>query len=78
MKHLDTFRDEVSAVLDKQDPVRDVPHSTTEPYSFLSVKLTAKNFGTLVISSYISLPLFTLVPDMYSVFLMVDRSASVL
>ncbi|MFM7982719.1 MAG: hypothetical protein ACKPKO_25690, partial [Candidatus Fonsibacter sp.] len=43
MKDLDTFIDEVSAVMDKKT-LLDLYHTvTSEPYSFLNVKLTAKN-----------------------------------
>lgn len=43
MKDLDTFIDEVSAVMDKKT-LLDLYHTaTSEPYSFLYVKLTAKN-----------------------------------
>ena len=43
MKDLDTFIDEVSAVLDKKTLLELYNIATAEPYSFLYVKLTAKN-----------------------------------
>ena len=42
MKDLDTFIDEVSAVLDKKTLLELCNIATSEPYSFLYVKLTAK------------------------------------
>ena len=42
MKDLDTFIDEVSAVLDKKTLLELCNIATAEPYSFLYVKLTAK------------------------------------
>ena len=42
MKDLDTFIDEVSAVLDKKTLLELYHIATVEPYSFLYVKLTAK------------------------------------
>ena len=43
MKDLETFIDEVSAVLDKKTPLELNHIATSEPYSFLYVKLTAMN-----------------------------------
>jgi hypothetical protein len=43
MKDLETFIDEVSAVLDKKTWLEMYHTATTEPYSFVYVKLTAKN-----------------------------------
>ena len=43
MKDLDTFIDEVSAVLDKQSLLEIYHMATSEPYSFLYAKLTAKD-----------------------------------
>ena len=43
MKDLETFIDEVSAVLDKKTLLELYHIATAEPYSFLYVKLTAKN-----------------------------------
>ena len=43
MKDLETFIDEVSAVLDKKTVLELYHIATAEPYSFLYVKLTAKN-----------------------------------
>ena len=43
MKDLDTFIDEVSAVLDKKNLLEVYHIATYEPYSYLYVKLTAKN-----------------------------------
>ena len=43
MKDLDTFIDEVSAVLDKTTRLELYHIATSEPYSFLYVKLTAKD-----------------------------------
>ena len=43
MKDLETFIDEVSAVMDKKT-LLDLHHTaTSEPYSLLNIKLTAKN-----------------------------------
>ena len=41
-KHLETFIDEVSAVYDKKTLLQLYNTATSEPRSFLSVKLTAK------------------------------------
>ena len=43
MKDLDTFIDEVSAVFDKKTLLELYNIATSEPYSFLYVKLTAKD-----------------------------------
>ena len=43
MKDLDTFIDEVSTVLDKKTILELYHLATSEQYSFLYVKLTAKN-----------------------------------
>ena len=43
MKDLDTFIDEVSAVLDKKTLLELYNIATAEPYSLLYVKLTTKN-----------------------------------
>ena len=43
MKDLDTLIDEVSAVLDKKTLSELYHQATVEPYSFLHVKLTAKD-----------------------------------
>jgi hypothetical protein len=43
MKDLDTFIDDVSAVLDKKSLLEIYHMATSEPYSFLYVKLTAKD-----------------------------------
>ena len=43
MQDLETFIDEVSAVLDKKTLLELYHIATAEPYSFLYVKLTAKN-----------------------------------
>ena len=43
MKDLDTFIDEVSAVFDKKSLLEIYHMATSEPYSFLYVKLTAKD-----------------------------------
>ena len=43
MKDLDTFIDEVSAVLDKETLLELRRIATAEPYSFLCAKLTTNN-----------------------------------
>ena len=43
MKDLDSFIDEVSAVLDKKTLLKIYSIATSEPFSFLYVKLAAKD-----------------------------------
>ena len=52
MKDLDTFIDEVSTVLDKKS-LKEIYHmATSEPYSFLYVKLTAKDKNEMFYQSF--------------------------
>ena len=52
MKDLDTFIDEVSAVLDKKTLLELYHLATSEPYCFLYVKLTAKNRNEMFYQSF--------------------------
>ena len=52
MKDLDTFIDEVSAVLDKKSLLEIYHMATSEPYSFLYVKLTAKDKNEMFYQSF--------------------------
>ena len=52
MKDLETFIDEVSAVLDKKTLLAMYHTATGEPYSFLYVKLTAKNSNDMFFQNF--------------------------
>jgi hypothetical protein len=52
MKGFDTFIDEVSTVLDKKTLLELYRIATCEPYSFLYVKLTAKNRDEIFYQSF--------------------------
>lgn len=52
MKDLDTFIDEVSAVLDKNILLELYHMATSEPYSFRYVKLTAKDRNEMFYQSF--------------------------
>ena len=54
MKDLDTVIGEVSAVLDKKTLLEHYHQATAEPYSFLNVKLTAKDPNEMFYQSYTS------------------------
>ena len=55
MKDLDTFIDEVSTVLDKKTLLELYHIATSEPYSFLYVKLTTKNRDEMFYHSFTNL-----------------------
>ena len=52
MKYLDTFIDEVSAVLNQKTLLELYNIAAAEPYSFLYVKLTAKNRDEMFYQSF--------------------------